>query len=94
MRTIATLNLPATTSGIWVPAAAPASQPVALDGAGLALDGAALALDGGALALDAAGLAVAPPPQALTNNAPTASRLRGVRSRVAIVSSPPSDQQG
>src|SRR5450756_2557501 len=63
MRTIATLNLPATTSGIWVPAAAPASQPAALDGAGLALAGAALALAlaGGALALAAAGLALAPP---------------------------------
>src|SRR5450759_2024472 len=61
MRTMATLNLPATTSGIWVPAAAPASQSAALDGAALAFAGGALAfaLDGAALALALAGAALA-----------------------------------
>src|SRR5450759_2810169 len=79
MRTMATLNLPATTSGIWVPAAAPASQPAALDGAGLALAG-------GALALAAAGLALAPPDeQALKMSAPAASSDSGFRSRLAIL---------
>src|SRR5450756_1762508 len=88
MRTMATLNLPATTSGIWVPAAAPASQSAALDGAGLALAGAALALAlaGGALALAAAGLALAPPDeQALKMSAPAASSDSGFRSRLAIL---------
>src|SRR5512141_2778690 len=75
MRTIATLNLPASISGICVPEAAPAVQAVA--------DAAAPDAAG----LDAAG--AAEPPHAATTREPAINKVR-IRVRPTIDTTPPS----